>query len=67
MDTTLVRYKAVQGSILLRSKYFFLVINILFHLGIIFDLKFNEIVRPFWNSILTICENKHIHYIGRIS
>ena len=42
MDTALVRYKAaqgsVQGSIPLRSKYFFfLVINTLFHLGIIFD------------------------------
>ena len=64
-DTTLVRYKAVQGSIPLRSKYFYMVIHILFHLGIIFDLKINEIVRPFWNStsILTICENKHLHYI----
>ena len=39
MDTALVRYKAAQGSIPLRSKYyfFFLVINTLFHLGIIFD------------------------------
>ena len=37
MDTALVRYKAAQGSIPLRSKYFFLVINALFHLGIIFD------------------------------
>ena len=35
MDTTLVRYQAVQGSIPLRGKYFFLVINILFHPGII--------------------------------
>ena len=37
MDTAFVRYKAAQGSIPLRSKYFFLVINTLFHLGIIFD------------------------------
>ena len=44
MDTALVRYKAAQGSIPLRSKclFFFLgggggVINTLFHLGIIFD------------------------------
>ena len=37
MDTALVRYKAAQGSIPLRSKYFFLVINTLFHLGIIFN------------------------------
>ena len=37
MDTALVKYKAAQGSIPLRSKYFFLVINTLFHLGIIFD------------------------------
>ena len=36
MDTALVRYKAAQGSIPLRSK-FVLVINTLFHLGIIFD------------------------------
>ena len=37
MDTALVRYKAAQGSIPLRSIYIFLVINTLFHLGIIFD------------------------------
>ena len=37
MDTALVRYKADQGSIPLRSNFFFLVINTLFHLGIIFD------------------------------
>ena len=37
MGTALVRYKAAQGSIPLRSKYFFLVINTLFHLGIIFE------------------------------
>ena len=38
MDTALVRYKAVQDSIPLRSNFlFFLVINTLFHLGIIFD------------------------------
>ena len=38
MDTALVRYKAAQGSIPLRSIFFFfLVINTLFHLGIIFD------------------------------
>ena len=37
MDTALVRYKAVQGSIPLRSILFLLVINTLFHLGIIFD------------------------------
>ena len=37
MDTALVRYKAAQGSIPLRSKHIFLVINTLFHLGIIFD------------------------------
>ena len=30
MDTALVGYKAVQGSIPLRRKYFFLVINTLF-------------------------------------
>ena len=36
MDTALVRYKAAQGSIPLRSILFF-VINTLFHLGIIFD------------------------------
>ena len=39
MDTALVRYKAAQGSIPLRSEFFifFLVINTLFRLGIIFD------------------------------
>ena len=38
MDTALVRYKAAQGSIPLRSKYIsFLVIKTLFHLGLIFD------------------------------
>ena len=37
MDTALVRYKAAQGSIPLKSKYFFFVINTSFHLGIIFD------------------------------
>ena len=37
MDTALVRYKAAQGSIPLRSKFFWGVINTLFHLGIIFD------------------------------
>ena len=45
MDTALVRYKAAQGSISLRNilkininiYIFFLVINTLFHLGIIFD------------------------------
>ena len=38
MDTALVRYKAAQGSIPLRSKYFLGgVINTLFHLGIIFN------------------------------
>ena len=69
MDTTFVRYKAVQGSISLRSKYYYYFFGYKYFIssGIIFDSKFNEIVRPFWNSILTIYENKHLHYIGRIS
>ena len=37
MDTALVRFKAAQGSIPLRSKKNFWVINTLFYLGIIFD------------------------------